>query len=1245
MYIIEFVLWLSALVDVACLHCPPTTIDNESDLTNVQLNLLKMCLSARLACRKSYDVLTCGGLQRLSPPTWRRDIRRQPRARATCAGRYPSYEHQTSSLYCILACDRIIVPICAALNLNLGNPWADACQSSPATMNDHRPSTLSPRRLVEKTRLRLQALPSFQESVDENNRVDIDYRANPWWKTRYLCWEVKGAIAEEYRSLGPKIREALQNSCRESSFEVFVWPYMVGKSTKTARPVLIIASEDEASREDAKVAIETSGLLQTHRYFKLWPLRYLPTGPINPVAMESQAPAQPLQSFEVFYDPAKPIIATGMPIFLRAGNGSLRLATANAVHTGTELGYLTAAHAFSETEIAATPPTEPQTSFDFPWNTDSESGSESEGSDIACPEAWSIYSGTSPEATRTESASVSTSRSSRSSTNGNAKAYGDLPEGISATSAAPALLATSSIGLVGLPPEAGLELLGLATVSNDEFDIAVIVVTNSLVQTTFEHLMCAEIPRESVCISRVRRANATAMTCRGPVQGSIVDLPLFMRPGQSGSVQTLFMFTHDERILKGDCGSLVVDHNTNEVYGHIVAGSLRRGASLLMPARPVFEKLEHQGNWKLLTLDNGNASSKDVTSHTGSGFLSDNTKPAEFTDLPPNTEWQDLVAWDDDLELRSPSMDWDFMRSQPRDIIRPTGNDPLALRDDPSSAFVSGEQHYMMSIPPPTMESLSSRGSVAWSLDSPTHGMTAPSSLGDIDEFDRFEHLSIENEADKAATQSGTSASSRAYPDANLSGSRTRRRRMQPTHSPASDFGWVSYQMDTNTNRLVPKAPEGMQGRSPRGRKKGLTAAQRTHAALMRMVGACSNCMKRKEKCDPGVPCKACLEHYKADLVHHPCRDRRLSDSFDVSLAKIIGWHPRPASSIGLDEVVHMKHETPVYYIPVYIGFGSSIRLAVHGLGHGESNITHTHGFYGWPPAASDYKQVTQLVLPAMLTPDTAKTLQNLLDEHLTSLVLKEFRQFPLYVSPLRVLREVYVFFRSLTHGSDTFELILKALKLLVLVHISGDITVPESTTDAGLELLVRTTMDTHESAQLLVPCFIRAQVGSTLGSMGAQLMKEVLSSLEILLVARDCDDWPAILATLLVVLMAVESIQYHSAKKPYHDSNAPPEAEAQDSKDLFEASAKTLLAFYMACFGGCHVRLKPDWEGEQEPGHGGLAASAEEIFISCIRKAMRLAAGGGYLSNKVNDRKWDGQDMNFFFDRLIAHLLIGKVP
>ena len=131
-----------------------------------------------------------------------------------------------------------------------------------------------------------------------------------------------------------------------------------------------------------------------------------------------------------------------------------------------------------------------------------------------------------------------------------------------------------------------------------------------------------------------------------------------------------------------------------------------------------------------------------------------------------------------------------------------------------------------------------------------------------------------------------------ATPSRSNSRAESRRKTATPSPTSSNSLSWVSYQMDRQTKKLAPTAAEGGQGRAMRGRKKALTADQRSQAALMRIVGACSNCQRRKEKCDPGTPCKSCLVHYKGDLVQHPCRDRLLSDLSRAFLSERLGWHP-----------------------------------------------------------------------------------------------------------------------------------------------------------------------------------------------------------------------------------------------------------------------------------------------------------------------------------------------------------------
>lgn len=481
------------------------------------------------------------------------------------------------------------------------------------------------------------------------------------------------------------------------------------------------------------------------------------------------------------------------------------------------------------------------------------------------------------------------------------------------------------------------------------------------------------------------------------------------------------------------------------------------------------------------------------------------------------------------------------------------------------------------------------------------------------------------------------------------SNSRTGSRRGTITPSPtSSDLGWVNYKMDSNTNRLAPTSTEGAQGRTPRGRKKGLTAEQRSHAALMRIVGACENCQRRKEKCDPGTPCRSCLEHYKGDLVNHPCRNRVLSDlASSFLLSEDLGWHPTARSLESfLDPNSFNISSDHTFNIPLYFGFGPALQVPVHAMHiDSEQPLLHEHFIYSWPPKPSSTSRDTHAVLPGILTRAATSHLTETLDTHLSLLVSHHFRQFPLFCSPLRILRDVYVFFRSLPSTTTSHQTLLQALKLLVLVHIGGDITLPPPESDLTLGQLVQNTMPNHDGSTP-TPCFIRSQFGRVMPDLASHLMKSVLSSLEQLLLNRACEDWALSLAVMIVILMTVESIQYHAAKLPYHNIFDTPRKSTTTSLSedtptaLDDEATKTLLSFYSACFAGCHARLRPDWEGESSTANKG--SRPEDVFVESVRESMRRASGEGYLARKVHVTRREGEgDMEFFFDRLVARMLV----
>jgi len=158
----------------------------------------------------------------------------------------------------------------------------------------------------------------------------------------------------------------------------------------------------------------------------------------------------------------------------------------------------------------------------------------------------------------------------------------------------------------------------------------------------------------------------------------------------------------------------------------------------------------------------------------------------------------------------------------------------------------------------------------------------------------------------------------------------------------------TSEQQHASAPSLSSSSGDGMQGRPPRGRKKGLTAEGRRHAALMRIVGACTNCQRGKRKCNSGTPCKPCLEHYKGDLIKHPCRNLLLTKLSDTFLSDRLGWHPTARSPESIAAPNRFDIATDMEYtIPVILGFGPPLTVPVYAVQLEDKRpLVHMHAIH-----------------------------------------------------------------------------------------------------------------------------------------------------------------------------------------------------------------------------------------------------------------------------------------------------------
>jgi len=250
----------------------------------------------------------------------------------------------------------------------------------------------------------------------------------------------------------------------------------------------------------------------------------------------------------------------------------------------------------------------------------------------------------------------------------------------------------------------------------------------------------------------------------------------------------------------------------------------------------------------------------------------------------------------------------------------------------------------------------------------------------------------------------------------------------------------------------------------------------------------------------------------------------------------------------------------------------------------------------------------------------------------------RNFHFFPLWKSQLEVLKWIYAYYSRLP--ADSRAPLEQALKLLMLIHAGGDLRVkPEHTS-----LSIARQYFPNVKLDKVTPCFIRAQLGPIFSKMSHQYMLQVLKALEILSPTDNPSKFPIIICTFSVLMMAMESLQFHVAKLPYHThhDSPPPDLALLEppTRDLDEMDkSDVLIRFYKAT--NCHARLnKLGTGGQASEVLAGLSCDAETRNILSSLHCAILSARP-YLIAKRHNSLVLGTDMTAFFDRLLSKMYL----
>ncbi|KAI9713001.1 MAG: hypothetical protein M1828_001475 [Chrysothrix sp. TS-e1954] len=414
------------------------------------------------------------------------------------------------------------------------------------------------------------------------------------------------------------------------------------------------------------------------------------------------------------------------------------------------------------------------------------------------------------------------------------------------------------------------------------------------------------------------------------------------------------------------------------------------------------------------------------------------------------------------------------------------------------------------------------------------------------------------------------------------------------------------------------------------GRKPGthLTAEKKAKTAYQRILGNCEYCKSGKRECDAGTPCKHCARQ------GIQCVRPMLQSLVNNMLSAQMHWHayPRTPSSFFPSGYRVLQGSMA---IPFSFAFGDPLFARVQVLSpYQDTDLTHKHVWYSSQVSLLVEPSVSEdLLLPVQF--QHADQLPALIDRHLEDLVQSHLTEFKLYRSRFQIFDSIVRLYHHYCQANSEYaELLQDALKLLVLVH-AGETFVDAN--DPQILQLLHRFVPGYDGTQMVVPCLLRAQLGSFLPRLARSLLKNVLDRLIQICGNKRSDQHAIVLAAFALVLMTLESIMYHASRFSFHhylgDDHAGIEDSYAASMANGEKSASDLLRFYKDGFETCHRMMAKVME------YGNASPNVPDRFLAELSQAVRSAST--YLHEKGETHVDALQDVSQLFDRLLAKLFL----
>lgn len=365
---------------------------------------------------------------------------------------------------------------------------------------------------------------------------------------RKSCWQARGTFRDIFEDqIIPEIIAVLNSHFAyvPGTEHCTLSLYMVGKGEQTAKPTVLFISRNEQCRKRIRDILKESGVLHRYPDFSTAFVGRDP-GSLNIMNLTSgistEYPTLAIEhAQEVLFDQSASLSPLGLRVFVKHVT-SLRPATANAVWVEDRLFLQTVSHAFYKDTVIAEDSLVP-TAHDSVIDTESEPDSEA--------------------------------------------SHDEAPDTVRPTITT---YAPNEIAVVK-PEEladANLSEIGRLFKVSDKRDLALIEITNTEIEEklksiikgdnlklAFDHIV--ECPKDDAQVF-------THTASGGKLCGILSGTASYTRLANRTSFQKMYVARLRGALAPGDCGSAIMDENTRDTYGYLVAGCQTTGVAYILAA-------------------------------------------------------------------------------------------------------------------------------------------------------------------------------------------------------------------------------------------------------------------------------------------------------------------------------------------------------------------------------------------------------------------------------------------------------------------------------------------------------------------------------------------------------------------------------------------------------------------------------------------------------------------------------------